>query len=132
MVEYTAKRNPNRCPIHPGELLRKDVIPATGKTKSRAIAEGDDSVLVLEWANAAAEAIVNIARVRKVRGVILSELAAERSSDDRGQQRTLATSRWQELDPYMRLGALDRYERRSSARRDRAIRNIVRYTRGEE
>ena len=34
MVEYTAKRNRNRCPTHPGELLREDVIPATGKTKT--------------------------------------------------------------------------------------------------
>jgi addiction module HigA family antidote len=29
----TAKRNPNRCPTHPGALLRDDVIPATGRTK---------------------------------------------------------------------------------------------------
>jgi hypothetical protein len=28
-----AKRNLNRCPTHPGALLREDVIPATGKTK---------------------------------------------------------------------------------------------------
>jgi antitoxin HigA-1 len=34
MVEYTAKRNRNRCPTHPGELLREDAIPATGKTKT--------------------------------------------------------------------------------------------------
>ena len=34
MVEYTAKRNRNRCPTYPGELLREDVIPATGKTKT--------------------------------------------------------------------------------------------------
>ena len=34
MVEYTAKRNRNRCPTHPAELLRDDVIPATGKTKT--------------------------------------------------------------------------------------------------
>ena len=34
MAEYGAKRDPNRCPTHPGELLREDVIPATGKTKS--------------------------------------------------------------------------------------------------
>ncbi|NDV53330.1 MULTISPECIES: HigA family addiction module antitoxin [Roseobacteraceae] len=27
-------RNPNRCPTHPGELLREDVIPATGRSKS--------------------------------------------------------------------------------------------------
>jgi plasmid maintenance system antidote protein VapI len=33
MREYKAKRNPNRCPSHPGALLREDVIPATGKTK---------------------------------------------------------------------------------------------------
>mgnify|MGYP000520536495 CR=1 FL=1 len=31
MAEYTARRNPNRCPTHPGELLR-EVIPATGKS----------------------------------------------------------------------------------------------------
>ena len=34
MAEYTAKRDPNRCPTHPGELLREDAIPATGKTKT--------------------------------------------------------------------------------------------------
>jgi hypothetical protein len=34
MAEYAAKRDPNRFPTHPGELLREDVIPATGKTRS--------------------------------------------------------------------------------------------------
>ncbi len=29
----SAKRNPNRCPTHPGALLREDVIPATGRSK---------------------------------------------------------------------------------------------------
>jgi addiction module HigA family antidote len=32
MPEYAVKRDANRCPTHPGELLR-DIIPATGKTK---------------------------------------------------------------------------------------------------
>lgn len=27
-------RNPDRCPTHPGELLREDVIPATKKSKA--------------------------------------------------------------------------------------------------
>ena len=27
-------RNPDCCPTHPGELLREDVIPATGKPKA--------------------------------------------------------------------------------------------------
>ena len=31
---HGAKRNPDRCPTHPGALLREDVIPATGKTKA--------------------------------------------------------------------------------------------------
>jgi addiction module HigA family antidote len=34
MAEYAAKRDPNRCPTHPGELLREVVIPATGKSKT--------------------------------------------------------------------------------------------------
>src|SRR3954466_16343449 len=34
MVEYIARRDPDRCPCHPGALLREDVIPATGKTKT--------------------------------------------------------------------------------------------------
>ena len=33
MAEYAAKGNPNRCPTHPGELLR-EVIPATGRSKT--------------------------------------------------------------------------------------------------
>jgi antitoxin HigA-1 len=31
---HLAKRNSDRCPTHPGALLREDVIPATGKTKT--------------------------------------------------------------------------------------------------
>lgn len=31
---YAARRNPARCPTHPGALLREDLIPATGRTKS--------------------------------------------------------------------------------------------------
>ncbi|MGY6697714.1 MAG: HigA family addiction module antitoxin [Roseinatronobacter sp.] len=27
-------RNPDRCPSHPGEVLREDVIPETGKSKA--------------------------------------------------------------------------------------------------
>ena len=27
-------RNPNRCPTHPGEVLREDVLPAAGRSKS--------------------------------------------------------------------------------------------------
>lgn len=33
MAEHLAKRNRNRCPSHPGALLREIVIPATGRTK---------------------------------------------------------------------------------------------------
>jgi antitoxin HigA-1 len=33
-VVHAAKRNPDRCPSHPGALLREDVIPATGRTKA--------------------------------------------------------------------------------------------------
>lgn len=33
MAEYQAKRNPKRCPSHPGSLLREVNIPATGRTK---------------------------------------------------------------------------------------------------
>ena len=33
-MAQTAKRDPNRCPTHPGALLREDVIPATGRTKA--------------------------------------------------------------------------------------------------
>jgi antitoxin HigA-1 len=33
MVEHRATRNPDRCPAHPGELLREVIIPATGRTK---------------------------------------------------------------------------------------------------
>ena len=30
-----SKRNSNRCPTHPGALLREDVIPATRRTNRR-------------------------------------------------------------------------------------------------
>lgn len=33
MTEYIARRNPDRCPSHPGDLLA-DVIPATGRSKT--------------------------------------------------------------------------------------------------
>jgi addiction module HigA family antidote len=34
MAEYRAIRNPDRCPAHPGELLREVILPATGRTKT--------------------------------------------------------------------------------------------------
>lgn len=34
MAEYAAKRDPQRCPTHPGALLREVAIPATGRTKT--------------------------------------------------------------------------------------------------
>jgi len=30
MSEFPAKRDPNRAPPHPGELLREDILPALG------------------------------------------------------------------------------------------------------
>ncbi len=33
-MAQTAKPNPGRCPTHPGALLREDVIPATGRSKT--------------------------------------------------------------------------------------------------
>ena len=33
-LDGATKRNPDRCPTHPGALLRADVIPATDKTKA--------------------------------------------------------------------------------------------------
>jgi antitoxin HigA-1 len=33
-MAQTAKRHPGRCPTHPGALLREDVIPATGRSKT--------------------------------------------------------------------------------------------------
>ena len=34
MAEYVAKKNRNRCPTHPGALLRDDILPAIKKNKS--------------------------------------------------------------------------------------------------
>jgi addiction module HigA family antidote len=34
-MAQVAKRNPARCPTHPGALLREDVIPATGRSKAK-------------------------------------------------------------------------------------------------
>jgi antitoxin HigA-1 len=38
MAGYPAKRNPNRCPTHPGVLLRDVAIPAVGKRKGEVAA----------------------------------------------------------------------------------------------
>ena len=34
MTEYLAKRNRNRCPAHPGALLREDILPTVKRTKT--------------------------------------------------------------------------------------------------
>src|SRR5690242_5907353 len=34
MKQYTAKPNPHRCPTHPGELLREDILPSIALGKS--------------------------------------------------------------------------------------------------
>lgn len=33
MTVHAAKRDPKRCPTHPGAILREDVLPALGLTK---------------------------------------------------------------------------------------------------
>jgi antitoxin HigA-1 len=33
MIEYPARRDPRRLPMHPGALLREDVLPALGRNK---------------------------------------------------------------------------------------------------
>jgi antitoxin HigA-1 len=33
-MAHVVKRSADRCPTHPGALLREDVIPATGRTKT--------------------------------------------------------------------------------------------------
>src|SRR5256885_16527618 len=38
MAETVAKRNPKRCPTHPGALLREDILPAL-KLRKTAIAD---------------------------------------------------------------------------------------------
>src|ERR1700744_5118940 len=35
MPEYVAVRDPNRCPTHPGALLRDDILPAISLGKSQ-------------------------------------------------------------------------------------------------
>jgi plasmid maintenance system antidote protein VapI len=34
MAQFVAKRDPKRCPTHPGELLREDILPALGMSKT--------------------------------------------------------------------------------------------------
>ncbi|WP_041802234.1 HigA family addiction module antitoxin [Rhodopseudomonas palustris] len=34
MKDYVAKRSKDRCPTHPGAVLREDVIPAVAKSKT--------------------------------------------------------------------------------------------------
>jgi addiction module HigA family antidote len=34
MAEYRAKRHASIKPLHPGELLREDIVPALGETKA--------------------------------------------------------------------------------------------------
>lgn len=34
MPDYPAIRNRDHVPMHPGELIREEIIPATGKTKT--------------------------------------------------------------------------------------------------
>ena len=35
MAEYPAKRNPHRCPTHPGALLREEAIPVVRDQRGR-------------------------------------------------------------------------------------------------
>jgi addiction module HigA family antidote len=34
MTSFSAKRNPDRCPTHPGALLRDEILPAIGRPKA--------------------------------------------------------------------------------------------------
>ena len=46
MPEIIAKRNPKRCPTHPGALLREDILPALNLPKT-AIADALEALLEL-------------------------------------------------------------------------------------
>lgn len=39
MAEYAARPDPNRCPTHPGEVLREDVLPALNMSVTDAASE---------------------------------------------------------------------------------------------
>jgi addiction module HigA family antidote len=60
--------NPDRCPTHPGELLREDVIPATGKAKAeiarmRGISRQHLHDILAERKSVSAEVAVRLAKL---------------------------------------------------------------------
>jgi hypothetical protein len=81
-MAHVTKRNPDRCPTHPGALLREDVIPATGKTKAEIAQFAEDlsrslsdlGVLPMHEADAAIDSVtvtkVHANQLRRCRGFV--------------------------------------------------------------
>lgn len=91
--------------------------------ESKIAAETDGSPESLAWANKAAEAQSILLRVRQVkRQIVDRNLSSENSESSHSPcSRKLSTT-------LTELRAVDRYERRASSRRDRAMQNALRGT----
>ena len=143
-----ASRNAYRhglaAPLVPSEALEKKI-----EQLARKIAGDTDSAITMTRARTAAEAELDLARVRRTK-VALIELAAAQETGDlqapragedghAGPSRTTESTESPDPTPSQELDRsaeavrrvlpellkLDRYERGASARRDRAIREIV-------
>src|SRR6201988_3945708 len=112
MVHVT-KRNPDRCPTHPGALLREDVIPATGKTKAEiaallGISRQHLYDILGERKPVSPAVAVRLGKLFGAGAGVWVRMACRAGTRGRDQENTGAERRWRrELHPglVVRLGA---------------------------
>ena len=82
-MAYPAKRNPGRCPTHPGELLREDILPALKMTKVEvADALGIDRVLIHPLAGVLSAYGMGLAELRALRECSVEKTRPARRTKD--------------------------------------------------
>ena len=66
--EAVTTRNPDRCPMHPGALLREDILPAVGRPKAEiarllGISHQHLYDILAEWKPVSAEVAVRLGKL---------------------------------------------------------------------
>ena len=102
MTTYPAIRNSERCPTHPGALLRDEVIPATGRTKT------------------------NIARLLGISRQHLHDILEERKPVSAEVAVRLVQAVWQRRRPLLQDAGRARFVEGQSERRRFRHSNLVR------
>jgi hypothetical protein len=118
-----ARRHGLRTPVAADPSAARDI-----QRLASVITGGSGEPIIRAWAERAAEAVVDLARIRATRITVAGERWDAHVAGSESPAAARAARVVRRLVP--QLAAIDRYERRALARRDKAFRIIERLRRG--